>query len=311
MTTAARPGLRLLFGQPVNKMQGSVTPQSVLGPQADDERQRIRREFESGVSARQTVLSLCALADQKTQQVFEDALQTHTLSSSGLCLVALGGYGRRLLFPYSDLDILFLFGNEKAEQMFRPLISDFSRTLWDLGFRVSSAGRTLEECKRIEEDNAEFHLALLDRRFLGGDEELFDRLTKRILAGPEKQERPFLLAELTKLTKERHARYGNTIYHLEPNVKDAPGGLRDYQAAAWLRQIANGQKDGWKNSAGEEELAANAVDFLSAIRCFLHYRNGRNDNTLTYELQTAAAERSLGVADGTMRDAKLSPEEWM
>jgi [protein-PII] uridylyltransferase len=225
--------------------------------------------------------------------------------------VALGGYGRRLLFPYSDLDILFLFGNEKAESEFRPLIADFSRTLWDLGFRVSSAGRTLEECKRIEEDNAEFHLALLDRRFLAGDEELFDRLAKKILAGPEKQARPFMLAELTKLTKERHARYGNTIYHLEPNVKDAPGGLRDYQAAAWLRQIANGQKDGWKNSAGEEELAANAVDFLSAIRCFLHYSNGRNDNTLTYELQTAAAERSLGVPDGAARDAKRSPEEWM
>src|SRR4029077_6923352 len=173
--------------------------------------------------------------------------------------------------------------------------------------RVSSAGRTLEECKRIEEDNAEFHLALLDRRFLAGDEELFERLSKKILAGPEKQARPFMLAELTKLTKERHARYGNTIYHLEPNVKDAPGGLRDFQAAAWLRQIANGQKEGWKNTVGEEELAAGAVDFLSAIRCFLHYSNGRNDNTLTNDLQEAAAGRSLGVDDNQTRDAA----EWM
>ncbi len=235
----------------------------------------------------------------------------HSTAPQGLSLVALGGYGRRLLFPYSDLDILFLFGNEKAEGEFRPLIADFSRTLWDLGFRVSSAGRTIEECKRIEEDNAEFHLALLDRRFLAGDEELFDRLTKKILAGPEKQARPFLLAELTKLTKERHARYGNTIYHLEPNVKDAPGGLRDYQAATWLRQIACGPKDGLKNTAGEEELAATAVEFLSAIRCFLHYSNGRNDNTLTYELQSAAADRSLGVIDANAREGKRSPEEWM
>ncbi|HEY2546741.1 MAG TPA: ACT domain-containing protein, partial [Candidatus Acidoferrum sp.] len=86
---------------------------------------------------------------------------------------------------------------------------------------------------------------------------------------------------------------------------------RDYQAAAWLREIANGQKDGWKNSAAEEELAGNAVDFLSAIRCFLHYSNGRNDNTLTYELQSAAAERSLGVPSGTAPAAKRSPEEWM
>ena len=292
-------------------MQGSLTPLSVLGPLAEDERQRIRQQFEAGGSAQDTLRALCELADRTAQQIFGEVLRVNNAEPQGLSLVALGGYGRRLLFPYSDLDILFLFGNEKAEAEFRPLIADFSRTLWDLGFRVSSAGRTIEECKRIEEDNAEFHLALLDRRFLAGDEELFDRLTKKILAGPEKQARPFMLAELTKLTKERHARYGNTIYHLEPNVKDAPGGLRDYQAAAWLRQIANGQKDGWKNSAGEEELAAYAVDFLSAIRCFLHYSNGRNDNTLTYELQTAAAERSLGVTEGTPRDAKRSPEEWM
>jgi [protein-PII] uridylyltransferase len=292
-------------------MSGSLTPLSVLGPLAEDERQRIRQQFEAGGSAQDTLRALCELADRTSQQIFGEVLRVNNAEPQGLTLVALGGYGRRLLFPYSDLDILFLFGNEKAEAEFRPLIADFSRTLWDLGFRVSSAGRTLDECKRIEEDNAEFHLALLDRRFLAGDEELFDRLTKKILAGPEKQARPFLLAELTKLTKERHARYGNTIYHLEPNIKDAPGGLRDYQAAAWLRQIANGQKDGWKNSAGEEELAANAVDFLSAIRCFLHYSNGRNDNTLTYELQTAAAERSLGVANDAARDAKRSPEEWM
>jgi [protein-PII] uridylyltransferase len=292
-------------------MSGSLTPLSVLGPQAEDERQRIRRQFEAGGSAQDALQALCALADKTAQQIFGEVLRVHNTQPQGLSLVALGGYGRRLLFPYSDLDILFLFGNEKSESEFRPLIADFSRTLWDLGFRVSSAGRTLEECKRIEEDNAEFHLALLDRRFLAGDDELFDRLTKKILAGPEKQARPFLLAELTKLTKERHARYGNTIYHLEPNVKDAPGGLRDYQAATWLRQIANGQKDEWKNSAAEEELAAGAVDFLSAIRCFLHYSNARNDNTLTYELQTAASERSLGIASGVPGRSKRSPEEWM
>jgi [protein-PII] uridylyltransferase len=291
-------------------MHGSLTPLSVLGPQAEDERHRIRQQFEAGASARDTLNALCDLADRTAQQIFGEVLRVHSTAPQGLSLVALGGYGRRLLFPYSDLDILFLFGNEKSEAEFRPLIADFSRTLWDLGFRVSSAGRTLDECKRIEEDNAEFHLALLDRRFLAGDEELFDRLVKKVMAGSERQARPFLLAELTKLTKERHARYGNTIYHLEPNVKDAPGGLRDSQAAAWLRQIAGDQRDGWKNSTAEEDLSATAVDFLSAIRCFLHYSNSRNDNTLTYELQTAAAERSLGLTNGAA-SVKRSPEEWM
>ncbi len=167
-------------------MQGSLTPLSVLGPQAEDERQRIRQKFEAGGSAQETLNALCELADRIALQIFGEVLRVHNAEPQGLGLVALGGYGRRLLFPYSDLDILFLFGNEKAETDFRPLIAEFSRTLWDLGFRVSSAGRTLEECKRIEEDNAEFHLALLDRRFLAGDEELFERLAKKVLAGAGK-----------------------------------------------------------------------------------------------------------------------------
>jgi [protein-PII] uridylyltransferase len=288
-------------------MQGSLTPLSVLGPQADDERKRIRQQFEAGVSARETVGALCELADSTIRQVFGEVLRVHNAPSAGLSLLALGGYGRRLLFPYSDVDILFLFGNEKAEQAFRPLIADFSRTLWDLSFRVSSAGRTLEECKRIEEDNVEFHLALLDRRFLAGDSELFEKLDVRVLPGSEKQARPFLLAQLHKLTKERLARYGNTIFHLEPNVKEAPGGLRDYQAAVWLRQINGEAREALHSSAAEEALAAAAVDFLSAIRCFLHYGNSRNDNTLTYELQAAAAERCLGVDDRVRRSAA----EWM
>jgi len=308
MSIAARLGLRpVREGQPVATMQGSLTPVSVLGPQADDERQRIRRQFESGVGARETVAALCQLADSNIRQVFGEVLRVHNTPSDGLCLLALGGYGRRLLFPYSDLDILFLFGNEKAEQSFRPLIADFARTLWDLGFRVSSAGRTLEECKRIEEDNVEFHLALLDRRFLSGDSELFEKLDTRVLPSSEKQARPFMLAQLHKLTKDRLTRYGNTIFHLEPNVKEAPGGLRDYQAAVWLRQVAGGERGIQGSSAAEEELASGAVDFLSAIRCFLHYSNARNDNTLTYELQAAAADRSLGVSDGIPRDAS----EWM
>src|ERR1700719_4346582 len=224
-------------------MQGSPTPLSVLGPQADAERQRIRQQFESGTSARETLQAQCELADRNVRQIFDEVLRVHNREPQGLCLLALGGYGRRMLFPYSDLDILFLLGNEKVEQESRQLISEFSRTLWDIGFRVSSAGRTLEECKRIEEDNAEFHLALLDRRFLVGDETAYEKLDKKVLPASEKQARPFLLAQLQKLTQERHGRYGNTIFHLEPNVKEAPGGLRDYQAKSWMQQISGEKKD--------------------------------------------------------------------
>ena len=286
-------------------MASPQLPLSVLGPQTEAERQRIRQLFDTGGGARNTVRALCDLADRNVQQVFGEMLRVHGADPQGFSLLALGGYGRRLLFPHSDLDLLFVFGSEKAEQDFRPLIAEFSRTLWDLGFRVSSAGRTLEECKRIEEDNAEFHLALLDRRFLAGDTLLFERLDTKVLTVSEKQARPFMQAQLHKLTRERLARYGNTIFHLEPNVKESPGGLRDYQAAAWLRQISDDKNRGV--TAAEEELATGAVDFLSSIRCFLHYANGRNDNTLTYELQAAAAAKALAVRDGLSR----SPSEWM
>src|SRR5450755_1323699 len=191
-------------------MQESTTPLSKLGPEAEDERQRIRQQFEAGVRSSETLRALCELADQTIQRVFSEVLRVHNGDAQGLCLLALGGYGRRHLFPYSDLDILFLFGNEKTEAEYRPLISEFSRVLWDIGFRVSSAGRTIDECKRIEEDNAEFHLALLDRRFLAGDKTLFERLDTKVLPGSEKQARPFLLAQLQKLTTDWPTRYGNT-----------------------------------------------------------------------------------------------------
>ena len=288
-------------------MEESVTPLSVLGPHCDTQRERIRKLFDNGASAQDTLRQLCELADEVIQRVFAELLRVGNSSGQGLCLLALGGYGREMLFPYSDLDLLFLFGNEKAESEFRPLIAEFSRTLWDLGFRVSSAGRTVEECRRIEQDNAEFHLAMLDRRFLAGDKALLEKLDSKVLFGSERQSRPFLLSELQRLTRDRLARYGNTIFHLEPNVKEAPGGLRDYHAILWMRQLAGDRRDPRISPVNEDELTRSAVEFLSSIRCFLHYSNGRNDNTLTYELQADAAERSLGIDDNLRRNAA----EWM
>jgi len=287
--------------------ENPVTPLSELGPQCEAQRERIRKLFENGAGARETLRQLCELADNTIKRVFGELLQVRGAPPSGMTLLALGGYGREMLFPYSDLDLLFLFGSEKAEGEFRPLISEFSRTLWDLGFRVSSAGRTLDECKSIEESNAEFHLAMLDRRFLDGDLQLFERLNSKILAGPEKQARPLLLSELQRLTRERLSRYGNTIFHLEPNVKEAPGGLRDYHTTVWMRQLAGDRRDPRISPLNEDEMTRSAVEFLSGIRCFLHYSNARNDNTLTYELQAEAAERLLGVDDNLRRNAA----EWM
>jgi len=306
--SSSRTGLVPSFRPPNKKMEEKqVTPLAELGPQVEAQRERIRKLFENGAGARETLRQLCDIADGTIRKVFGELLRVRGTPAHGMSLLALGGYGREMLFPYSDLDLLFLFGTEKAEEEFRPLISEFSRTLWDLGFRVSSAGRTLDECKQIEESNSEFHLAMLDRRFLDGDGQLFERLDAKVLSGPERTARPLLLSEVQRLTRERLARYGNTIFHLEPNVKEAPGGLRDYHATLWMRQLVGDRRDPRISPLNEDELMRNAVEFLSGIRCFLHYSNARNDNTLTYELQAEAAERSLGIDDNLRRNAA----EWM
>src|SRR6184192_273785 len=149
-----------------------------------ERRARIRAAFDSGESATATLRALCEFADETLVRLFHEL--SAPSAENGIALIAIGGYGRRLLFPYSDLDVLFLFENKAAEKATRTLVAELSRTLWDMGFRVSFAGRTIEESKRVEEDNAEFHLALFDRRFLAGDRELHDLLATRILQSVEK-----------------------------------------------------------------------------------------------------------------------------
>ena len=283
------------------------TPLAHLYADCEARRVRIRQEFESRWNAREALSALCQLADDSVVQIHDALFPQSHRARKGFSLLAVGGYGRRMLFPYSDLDLLFLFEHQRDERRLHSSIAELSRNLWDLGFRVSSAGRTIEECKRIEEDNAEFHLALLDRRFMGGDRELYDSLNTRVLRSAERRAKNFLTCELARLTRERHARYGNTIFHLEPNAKEAPGGLRDFHASTWLDAIAKRGEPEARKPPKAEDFNTEAIEFIGGVRCFLHYANGRNDNSLTYELQAVAAGRSLGVPEGTARD----PAEWM
>ena len=132
VSTAARSGLPP--EQPTaRKMPGPAKPLNELAPQVEAERLRIRSRFDTGATARETLRGLCELADNTIRLIFGDVMKIHETPNEGLALLALGGYGRRMLFPFSDLDILFLFENEKTEGEFRPFISEFSRTMWDLG----------------------------------------------------------------------------------------------------------------------------------------------------------------------------------
>src|SRR3954453_663437 len=141
-------------------------------------------------------------------------------------LVALGGYGRKDLFPFSDVDVLFAFGDDKAEEKERESVGAIIQGMWDIGLRASPASRTVKEAGRFDPDNLEFTLATLDRRFLAGQFQLYQQLHQPTLPGLVVGEGNPIAQKLGEIARARHAKYGNTIFHLEPNLKDCPGGLR-------------------------------------------------------------------------------------
>src|SRR6516164_4781171 len=112
---SARPDLAP-SNRPITKMEDSVTPLSVLAPQCDAQRERIRKLFESGASAQETLRQLCELADETIRKVFGELQRVREAGTQGLALLALGGYGREVLFPYSDLDLLFFSAAKKARK---------------------------------------------------------------------------------------------------------------------------------------------------------------------------------------------------
>ena len=278
------------------------------------ETSRIRQAFETTRNGQAAALERSALADTVVARLYRDCLSTGPGTTGGFCLAALGGYGRRALFPHSDVDILFLSADHSLEEVsHRQVVAEISRLLWDLGLRASSAPRTLEECGALNRDNPEFSVSLLNCRYLAGDARLFARLRLEVIPQMVARERQELVRHLVELTRRRHDKHGQTIFHLEPNLKEAPGGLRDYHLAGWLALITELERNRrwvtpeglWPSPLGEE--CGRAFEFLCAARCFLHYRQGRDANQLTYELQAEAASEGVGQRPGEA----LPPEQWM
>jgi [protein-PII] uridylyltransferase len=185
--------------------------------------------------------------------------------------------------------------------------------LWDVRLKLSPATRTLAECERFDSNNVEFAISLLDCRYLAGDQDLYTRLRDKVIPRLVGRECHNLIQNLGELTRARHHKYGNTVFHLEPNVKDGPGGLRDYNVAHWLALISAMEKlQMWPDRAAllpvsfRRALEA-ALDFQTSARCFLHFRYGRHDNALSWEAQDEAAARKVGAADGEISD----PAGWM
>jgi [protein-PII] uridylyltransferase len=200
----------------------------------------------------------------------------------GTALLAVGGFGRRELFAYSDVDLLVLFAKPDAADLHRAQIAAFLQNLWDCGLRVSHSVHTPAECSEVHERNIELNVSLLDARYLAGDRGLYERLADALKKFYHAQ-RPVLARHLCRMARERHSQTGGSIYQLEPNVKEGPGGLRDYQTICWLGKL--------RGVDPPPELSA-ARDFLFEVRHFIHQRAGRDSNALTFDFQEEIADQT-------------------
>ncbi|HVZ17202.1 MAG TPA: hypothetical protein VG897_08805, partial [Terriglobales bacterium] len=253
---------------------------------------RIRQLFEATGDGAAVVAARSALVDSLVLQCTERI--THS-GAYNVAIVAIGGYGRRTLFPYSDIDLLFLCADESTKQACRDLIRNASQDLWDVRLKLSPATRTLAECDRLDPDNIEFTISLMDSRFVAGDAEVYRKLREQSFPGLVNREWQTLVQLLVERTQSRYDKFGRTIFHLEPNIKEVPGGVRDYNVSCWLSLLATMEGGGpWPEGSPAKPELQLSLNFLMATRTFLHWRAGRDDNTLSWEAQDQAATKSIG-----------------
>ena len=278
----------------------------------------VRGAFEAGgASGAVTIAARAAAVDELVSGLWRQAVEGDKRLASGVALVAIGGYGRRELFPYSDVDLLFLLDGRLAEKEVKDAIRRVNQEMWDCGMRVSPVTRKLAECERFDPENAEGVLSLMDHRMVAGDAGLYEKLANQCVPKLLQREHKAVMFRLLELTRARHAKYGDTLFHLEPNIKDCPGGLRDAHVCGWmtkLLEVAAGEKKnrdgaGAAVSAEEGNEFRRAVEFLWLVRCFLHYRHERDDNTLDWQAQDAAAETMVGLVG--RKPKKADAAYWM
>ncbi len=284
-----------------------VTPSSQLAAQLPlykrflkIENHRLRLAHQAGGGGREICHRRVHLLDVFLQHLFSDACKACLPDESASpAMVAIGGYGRGELNPFSDVDILFLhnFSADKAPKPMHELITQILYVLWDIGFKVGHATRSIREaCQHANEDNVS-KTALLEARFLAGRETLltdfkvrFDRLCV------QGQERAYL-AWRQEDQRTRHLKFGPAIFLQEPNVKSSPGGLRDYHNLLWsafFRERASSidhlTEQKFINES-ERRALEKAYDFVLRVRTDLHYLAKRSADTLAMNFQSQIADR--------------------
>ena len=242
---------------------------------------------------------LSALADGLLETLWQQAGMPASLS-----LAAVGGYGRGELFPYSDIDVLVLLPDDVdmgSDAQLRGSIEAFIGMCWDMGLEIGSSVRTVADCVREAAADITVQTAQLESRRVTGNADLFRQFQQAFNQALDPQ--AFVVAKTLEM-QQRHSKYENTAYALEPNCKESPGGLRDLQLILWIARATRLGRN-WK------ELATNGIitpyelrhlqrneALLSLIRARLHILAKRREDRLVFDLQTAVAE-SFGYTSET------------
>ncbi|MES2364151.1 MAG: [protein-PII] uridylyltransferase [Pseudomonadota bacterium] len=212
------------------------------------------------------------------------------------CLVAAGGYGRGELFPHSDVDVLLLLPDDAGvdnDPALKAKVESFISNCWDSGLEIGSSVRTVADCVEEAAKDVTVQTSLLEARLVAGPKKNFARLQAELDAVLDPK--AFFVAKTLEL-RQRHNKFENTPYSLEPNCKESPGGLRDLQVVLWVARAA-GLGKSWDELARSglatafevRQIKSNEA-LLSLIRARLHIISGRREDRLVFDLQTAVAE---------------------
>ena len=256
--------------------------------------ERIHNELRDQFMATLDADTLVPLRSELMDRILRSLWITRGLPDSGLSLLAVGGYGRGELQPFSDIDVLILAREEKFINEYSEDLQSFITLLWDLKLDVGHSVRTLSECVAEAAGDLTIITNLLEARTLAGDESLYPELTRKISPRHIWPSVAFFNAKSQELT-ERHDKHNSPDYNLEPNVKNSPGALRDIQTVCWVANRHFGR--GTLQSLSEKDIITDsefrilsaAHRFLWQVRSSLHYLSGREEDRLLFDLQKPVA----------------------
>lgn len=276
---------------------GQVSPQ--------EERHVLRQRLADGATGAEILQEFSDFMDRLLIQRFREVMQAGPLSVRAgwqhCCLVALGGYGRRELAPFSDIDVMVLTQGPQ-EEMAQAVSKGVFHRLWDLGFQVGHSVRSLSECLVIAEGDLTVCTSLMESRYLVGNAEVFQDFQRKFARRVLSRKKETFIAEKIQERKREYAKFGETVFLLEPNIKKSKGGLRDLHLLQWVAQSKYGI--GTIQELSNQGLIAfqdyqvlqEAQEFLWQVRCWLHLDAGRAQDILTFDDQVRLSER-LGYQD--------------